>query len=290
MNNIITKIEVGKRNKNRVNIFINDEFSFACSADLVYYYNLEKGKTVDLELLKDIVIEDSYIKGKTDALRSIERSYKSEKEVVEKLLGKGYEEKVITRIIDFLKQYSFVDDKKYAQMFIKDKSVSLGRNKIKYMLKKKGIEDNIIEEEIAAIEEIFEEQVALKLAQKKFEILKKSEPNIRKIYKKVGDYLGSKGYSFDIISSILNKVVNSEELDNYHKEVNGEIDPHNYSEENQEKNTNKLKELAEKRYTIICKLENDKTKINRKLSEYLIRRGYNWEEIKKVLKEIAEHE
>ena len=33
--NIITKIELGKRNKERVNIYIDDEYAFSISAELV---------------------------------------------------------------------------------------------------------------------------------------------------------------------------------------------------------------------------------------------------------------
>ena len=33
MSNIITKIEVQKRNKDRVNVYINEEFNFACSSE-----------------------------------------------------------------------------------------------------------------------------------------------------------------------------------------------------------------------------------------------------------------
>lgn len=44
---IITKVEIQKRNKDRVNVYINHEFAFACSAELVYIHNIEKGKSVD---------------------------------------------------------------------------------------------------------------------------------------------------------------------------------------------------------------------------------------------------
>ncbi|WP_346961661.1 hypothetical protein [Clostridium sp.] len=42
MSKIITKIEAQKKKDNRVNIFINDEFAFGCSSELVYYHNLAK--------------------------------------------------------------------------------------------------------------------------------------------------------------------------------------------------------------------------------------------------------
>lgn len=285
MNKIITKIEVGKKNKERVNVFINDDFAFACSADLVYYYNLEKGKIVDLDLLKDVLAEDNYIKCKSYALRIIERSYKSEKEMAEKLLARDYDEKTIARIIDFLKEYNFINDEKYAEMFIKDKSISIGRNKIRYMLKRKGIEDSLIENKLTILEEDVEEQSALKLAQKKLDILKKSEANIKNIYKKIGDYLISKGYNFDVVTSTLNKV-----MDIYKIDINESTKIDESESEASEENLCTLKQLAEKRYRIVCKLEQDKKKICKKLSDYLIRRGYNWKDIKKILKEIIEYE
>ena len=39
--NIITKIEVRKRNKERVNIYIDEEYAFSISAELVYKENLK---------------------------------------------------------------------------------------------------------------------------------------------------------------------------------------------------------------------------------------------------------
>ena len=39
--NIITKIELGKRNKERVNIYIDNEYAFSISAELVYKENLK---------------------------------------------------------------------------------------------------------------------------------------------------------------------------------------------------------------------------------------------------------
>lgn len=287
MDKIITKIESGKKNKNRVNIFLNEEFSFACSMDLVYYYKLEKGKKVDLDLLSNIIEEDNYIKGKNDALRIIEKSYKSKKEIVDKLLMKGYEEKTITRIIKFLEQYNFINDEKYAEMFIKDKSCSNGKNKIKYMLIRKGIDEDIINNKLKDVEEAKEREAALKLAQKKYDILIKSETNEKKVYKKIGDYLGGRGYNFDIINSALNKIIrleddtlNKENINNYEGGCN------NTGEED----LSKLKELAEKRYRILLKSDKDYGNIYRKLSQYLLRRGYNWDDIKKILRGIVDNE
>ncbi|WP_416176548.1 hypothetical protein [Clostridium sp.] len=45
-------------------------------------------------------------------------------------------------------------------------------------------------------------------------------------------------------------------------------------------------QLQKKRYNIIARSENDVNKLKRKLSQYLMRRGYLWEDIKPILKTI----
>ena len=47
----ITKIEVGKRNKERVNIYIDYEYAFSINMELVYKFGLkEKQETEQLKL------------------------------------------------------------------------------------------------------------------------------------------------------------------------------------------------------------------------------------------------
>lgn len=44
MEKIITKVEVQKNNKNRVNVYVDEEYAFSCAAEVVYKYDLKKGK------------------------------------------------------------------------------------------------------------------------------------------------------------------------------------------------------------------------------------------------------
>ena len=103
---VITKIEIQKRNKERVNIYLDDEYAFSISAELVYKENLRVKDVVDTEKLKSVADKESYIRCKNSALKIIERSYKTEKEVVEKLQMKGYEE-MMNEIKDFLIDRNF---------------------------------------------------------------------------------------------------------------------------------------------------------------------------------------
>ena len=273
---VITKIEVQKKNKDRVNVFIDGEYSFACSNQLIYTYNLKVNKSVDIEQLKEVVNEDNFLKCKNDSLKIIERSYKSEKDVYDKLIKKGYDEKNIARTIEFLKSYNFLNDDEYCRLYIKDKIKSQGKNKIKYSLVKKGISENIINEKLSEVSDMVELDSAMKIAEKKYNILIKSETDNRKIYKKLWEFLTRNGYDKEIINEILSKVI--------------DIDSNEIITDNKSIDLDQIYELAKKRYNLILKSESDERKIYKKLSDFLLRRGYPWEAIKQVLKDVLRSE
>lgn len=269
---VVTKVEIQKRNNKRVNIYLNEEFAFSCSAELVYKHNICKGKMLDVDYLKDIIYKDNYIRCKRSALYIIEKSYKTEKQMYDKLI-KNFDEGVVKECIRFLKEYNFIDDNKFAEMYVNQKIHSQGRNKIKYSLIEKGIKESIIDEKLCSIDNSLEEKIAFDMAKKKYYLIIKSENNINKVYNKLGNYMVKNGYDFDLARYILKKIIKE----------------HNCSEEKnniQEDNRDELYNIAKKRYDIIIKSEDDPMKIYKKLGTYLLRRGYLWENIRSVLKEL----
>lgn len=207
MNNAISKIEVQKKNKDRVNVYIDGEYAFPCSSEVIFLHSIKVGKVVDFNNLQEIINMDNYIKCKNSALRIIEKSYKSQKQIYDKLVQKDYDENTIEKVLAFLKEYNLLDDGKYAEAYIKDKIKDQGYNKIKYSLINKGISKELIQEKLNLIDSEEEEQVAINLAEKKYIILLKSEIDSKKIYKKLGDYLIRKGYKFEIVKAVLNKIL-----------------------------------------------------------------------------------
>lgn len=208
--NIITKIEIGKRNKERANIYIDGEFSFSISLELVYKENLKANEHIDIEKLKNLAGEDNYIRCKNSAIKIVERSYKSQKEMKEKLILKGYDERTIERTLQFLKEYNLLNDENYAKMYVKDKVKREGTRKIKYTLIKKGIDDNLIEEELSKVLSEDIKEVALELAVKKYNILKKREDDKYRLSQKLYRFLMTKGYDFDLISEVVKEVFDTE--------------------------------------------------------------------------------
>ncbi len=187
MENKITNIEVQKRNKNRVNIYIDEEYRFSCDSEIVYKYNLSKGQNIQLKDLEEIIDEDNYLKAKAAAFRIIERSYKTEKQIEDKLLLKGFDKDIVERIKKLLKEYDFMNDAKYVQAFIKDNIKSQGNKKIH-------------KEDM--------EEYATNLAEKKYRTLSKRESDPWKLSNKLISFLLSKGYDYEMAKSIVGKITN----------------------------------------------------------------------------------
>ena len=209
--NIITLIEEEKKNKDRVNVYIDDKYRFSCSKDVVYIRSLKKGNIIDLKNIEDSIEEDNYIKCKNASLKVIERSAKTQKEIQNKLKAKMYSDETIQRVMEFLKSYGFADDEKYIKMYLKDNIKRYGRNKIKYMLAAKGIEQGLLSSVMQDIDPEDEISSAKSFAQKKIKTINCSDDK-RKAYKKLFDFLRGKGYTVNVIKIVLKDIFDENNL------------------------------------------------------------------------------
>lgn len=138
---IITKIEQQKKNQDRVNIYVNDEFFTAIYKELVFTFNLKKGDKIDENNLKTILDDEMYLKAKNKALNILSKADQSEKKIREKLHD-DFEESTIDKVIEFLKRNKFIDDNLLAQKIV-NTNLNLnkcGKNRIKQNLYNKGLD------------------------------------------------------------------------------------------------------------------------------------------------------
>ncbi|MGX4600901.1 recombination regulator RecX [Faecalimicrobium sp. JNUCC 81] len=209
---IITKIESQKKNTDRVNIYVNNEFFMAIFTELVYSFNLKKGMEIEEEVLKPLIKDEMYIKAKNKSLNILSKADQSEKKIREKLSNE-FEEDTIDKVIDFLKKNNFINDDILAQKIV-NTNINLnrcGRNKIKQNLYNKGIDKQSINEAINDIDENAEFENAMYLAQKRYNRIKNEDK--RKIYQKISQHLAYKGFNYDIIKRVLSKLLNTDEYD-----------------------------------------------------------------------------
>ena len=196
----ITKIEVQKKNKNRVNIYIDNSFFCGLSVETILRFRIKENQEISLEKLE-------YLKNQTEreialekSVKHISKSQKTEKELRQYLLKYGYDEDVIESTIEKLKNYGFVNDFEYAKAYVKFKSKSSGSKKIKYELSLKGVEKDIVEK---CLNEFSCEQSSIIDVAKKY---LKGKTLDKKTKEKTYRFLMGKGYNASDISSNLNKI------------------------------------------------------------------------------------
>ncbi|UUV16265.1 recombination regulator RecX [Clostridioides difficile] len=209
---IITKIEQQKRNDDRVNIYVDDKFFIAIFKELVYTFNLKKGNEINEDELKPILDDEMYIKAKNKALNILSHTDQSEKKLKEKLSSE-FDENIVERVIDFLKSYNLVNDSVLAKKIV-NTNVNLnkcGKNRIKQNLYNKGINRSTIDEAVSELDKDTEFENAMYLAKKRYERVKKEDK--KKIYQKISQHLSYKGFDYDIIKRVLNKLLNFDEYD-----------------------------------------------------------------------------
>ena len=209
---IITKIEAQKRSKDRVNIYVDEEYFMAVYAELVYTHSLKKGIEIDKDSLESLLHDEMYMKAKNKALSILSKSDQSEKKLREKLLN-DYDENIVEEVVEFLKGYKLINDNLLAEKIVHDNMnlSKFGKNKIKQNLYNKGIAASDIQDAISQIDPDDEYENAKYLAEKRLKRLKGEDKN--KINQKIYQHLAYKGFSYDIIKIVLRELLNFDEFD-----------------------------------------------------------------------------
>lgn len=124
----------------------------------------------------------------------------TEHELWEKL-GKKSEKGDIFRVILRLKELGYVDDAKFAKLWVDSRSHSRGPNLLRTELIKKGIKRPIIDEVLTNYDK--DRQIAA--AREAIRVKDKPDINPDERFKKLGGLLARRGFSYDVIKKALEK-------------------------------------------------------------------------------------
>ncbi|MDD4953647.1 MAG: regulatory protein RecX [Candidatus Omnitrophica bacterium] len=128
---------------------------------------------------------------------------RSQKELYLRLKRKKFPEDIIYKVISFLVQKEFIDDKVFARSWLRSRlKRPFGLRRIKEELKFKGIDKEIIEDELALVKKDYrEEDVVGKIARQRLEKLKNIDP--AKARQRVYAYLLRRGFSPEVVSEAI---------------------------------------------------------------------------------------
>ncbi len=194
----ITALKVQKRNKNRVNVFLDGEFAFGLTRIVASW--LQVGQELSDEKIKDLQSKDEVEIALQRALRYLSYRPRSEKEVRQNLNKHDFSDTVVDEIIQRLKRNQLVDDTAFARMWVENRSEfrPRGAYALRMELRQKGLPDGEIDQ---ALSDLNEEQLALKAARKQVRKYRGLEQ--QDFRNKMSGFLARRGFNYAIISSII---------------------------------------------------------------------------------------
>lgn len=133
---------------------------------------------------------------------------RSEKEIYQRLRKKRFDEQIIRETLSFLKGKGFLDDNLFAKSWIESRlKRPFGLRKIKNELNLKGIDKEIISEQISQIKDKYrEEDIVLEIIKNKLARLKGIDPD--KAKRRIYSFLLRRGFSPDVVSEIVKNLKN----------------------------------------------------------------------------------
>lgn len=202
---IITKIEIQKKNKNRVNLYIDEEFYCGLSVETVMKNHLKEGQSVNENSINYLVTQTEKENALAKAANYISKAQKTKKEITKYLFQKGYDEEVVNFVIEKFEEYNYIDDSLYAKNYIKFKNKNNGSRKIEMELKQKGVNEELLKQSL--IDFADDRKSVLPVALKYMKNKEKDLKNKQKAYR----FLASKGYNSEDIMYALNQIFKDEE-------------------------------------------------------------------------------
>ncbi|MBE5743725.1 MAG: hypothetical protein E7358_03295 [Clostridiales bacterium] len=187
----ITDLKPQVKNKGRVSVYLNG--SYYCGLDLAtaVKYRLKVGQDIEENTLVEIQRNSELQACFDSALNLITTSIKTEREIISRLIKKGYLEEIAVETVEKLKNYGYIDDFDYANRYVSTYKNTQGKRLIALKLKQKGVSQEDAEKAISTLENQSEQ--AYILAQKYMKNKVVDAKNLQKCYK----YLLSKGFDYD---------------------------------------------------------------------------------------------
>jgi regulatory protein len=198
----ITAIEVQKKNPDRVNIYLDDQFAFGLSRINAAW--LKVGQQLGEEKISALQEAEAREAALQKALRFLGHRSRSVDEVRKNLEKHEIPPEVIEETITRLEREKLIGDANFAREWVENRNTFRPRGKraLSFELHRKGLSDAVIHETLD--EGIDEEALAFKAARIHARKLKGLEWN--KFREKMGGHLGRRGFGFDVIIPVTRRV------------------------------------------------------------------------------------
>jgi regulatory protein len=195
---IVTALEIQKRNKERVNVFIDGEYAF--SLNLMDAARLRKGQVLSEAETNALRGQDAVIQAVDSAAHFLGFRPRSTSEVRRNLTDKEHAPEVIDAAIDRLTNLGYLDDLAFAHYWVQNRSEfkPLSHRALRQELRQKGVANAVIDDVLSDVDE---SELAYKAALSQTRKLRHLSP--KEFHTKMAGFLQRRGFSYSIVRDVI---------------------------------------------------------------------------------------
>ena len=140
----ITALKFQRRNKERVNIYLDGEYAFGL--DAIQAAQLHKGQVLSEKEIAALKVQDERNRAFDRAVNFLSYRPRSRAEVERYLRGKAIADDTVADVIVRLEQAKYLDDEDFARFWLENRERfrPRGQRALRYELRQKGVSDEII--------------------------------------------------------------------------------------------------------------------------------------------------
>jgi len=194
----VTALRFQKRNKNRVNVYIDGQFAFGLAA--IEAAHLRVGQTLSDDDVVRLRRQDEVERAYERALNFLSYRPRSEVEVRRNLRKKNVEDEAVEVVIERLTRAGLLNDREFALYWVENRLQfnPRGVRALRHELREKGVPASIITDALVDFEE---EVAARKAVEAGARRLAHLEP--RDFRRRLGAYLARRGFSYPVIEPLI---------------------------------------------------------------------------------------
>jgi regulatory protein len=198
----ITELRFQKRNKNRVNVYVDGRFAFGLAA--IEAARLKVGQTLSDADITQLQERDEVERAYERALNFLSYRPRSEAEVRRNLRRKKVQEEIVEVVIERLARTGLLDDREFARYWVENRSQfkPRGARALRQELWEKGVPDAISSE---ILESLDEEAAARAVAEAGARRLSRLEPD--DFRRKLQTYMARRGFSYAAIKPLVEEML-----------------------------------------------------------------------------------
>jgi regulatory protein len=196
----ITALVIQKKNKERVNLFLDDTFALAVSLNAAL--NLRKGQYLTDEEIADLKFNDEVSRAYQRSLNYLGYRARTQQEIEQYLQKKGISAEATTLVVERLTTKGYLDDAEFGRAWVENRTRlnPKGKHALRYELRQKGLNDQQIDQ---ALTNLNEEQLAWQAVTK--QLKRWQQLDELAFRKKLTSYLSRRGFDYETIEATLIK-------------------------------------------------------------------------------------